>query len=126
MNKDHEKGFALPMVIAILMILIFMSFFLFSGLLRHRQSIGLFQEMMEAQYVAESGIALMQRRLQENPGWTKKMFYHYGHYYVTTQVIQKGDQWIELKSQAIGKQGVRKTIRVKLDPKTLAIRQWLK
>lgn len=125
MNKDHEKGFALPMVIAILMILVFIIFFLFSELLRYRQSVGLFQEMMEAQYVAESGIAFMQQRLEKNPEWTKKMFYRYGHYFVTTEVIQK-DPWIELKSEATGKQGVRKTIRAKLDPKTLEIRQWLK
>jgi type II secretory pathway pseudopilin PulG len=125
MKRVTERGFALPIVVAVLMILVFMSFFLLSQLVRHRQTTQLTSELLTAQYAAESGIAFMQQRLQQQPELQQDHLYHWGDYYVTTRLTARGE-YIELESRAVGKRGVRQTIRVKLDPKTLAIREWLK
>lgn len=125
MNKAQERGFALPIVVAVMMILVFVSFFLLSQLVRHRQTTHLINETITAQYVAESGIALMQQRLKRYPELDQDFFYQWKQFYVRIKLMKR-DQMIELESQAVGKNGVRQTVRVKLDPHTLAIRERLK
>lgn len=121
----RERGFALPIVVAIFMLLVVTSFFLLSALVRHHQINRLQSETLQAQYAAESGIALMQQRLKKYPTQQQPLYYQWDDYYVTTKLV-KSDTQIEIQSQALGKRGIRQTIFVKLDPTTLAIREWLK
>lgn len=122
---SRENGFALPMVVFVLMIAVFICFFLVSQFVRHRQSAMLTAEMLHAQYAAESGIALMQHQLRQNPNNNQPISFQQRSLFVFTKVVHHGPS-IEIVSKSVGRYGVRQTIRVTIDPKTLAIREWIK
>lgn len=121
----RENGFALPIVVFILMIVVFLCFFLISQLVRHKQSTLLYSETLEAQYAAESGIAFMQQQLKHNPNNDQDLFFQWSDFFVSTKVVDR-QPLIEIEAKSIGRYGVRQTIRVKVDPKTLAVCEWLK
>lgn len=121
----NEKGFTLPIVVFVLMIAVFLCFFLISQSVRYKQTALLYSEMLEAQYAAESGIAYMQQQLKKNPTDDRDIFFQRAHFFVSTKVMDRKGI-IEIESTSIGRYGVRQTLRVKVDPKTLAVLEWMK
>src|SRR5690606_25435421 len=89
----------------------------------HRRHQLLDWEMLRAQYAAEAGIAVVQARLREDPEWTGAMSMTWDGIRVRTVVEGRTSDGIRLRS--VGRtSGVKQTIRVALDPETLAVKRW--
>src|SRR5690606_13953662 len=101
----------------------FLCFFLISQLVRHQQFVSLYSNMMDAQYAAESGIALMQQQLRNNPQHREPLYFHQNGCIVSTQIIET-EPLIEIESVSMGRYGVKQTLRAKINPQTFAIAEW--
>ena len=119
----RERGFVLPMVVFVLMICVFLCFFLISQLVRHHQFGLLYAKVIEAQYAAESGIALMQQELKNSPQHKEDLYFHQNGCFVTAKIIES-EPFIVIEATSMGRYGVNQTIRAKIDPKTLTIAEW--
>jgi len=120
---NREQGFVLPIVVFVLVICVFLCFFLISQLVRHHQFGLLYAKVMEAQYAAESGIALMQQRLKKSPQQIEDLYFYQNDCLVTAKVTES-EPFIVIEAVSMGRYGVKQTVRAKVDPKTLAIAEW--
>lgn len=121
--RMDERGAALPLVLAVTLV----AFLLIAAgalhAVNHRRHQFLEWEMLRAQYAAESGIAVVQARLREEPEWTGTMTMTWDGIRVRTVVEGRTPDGIRLRS--VGRNsGVKQTIRVELDPETLAVKRW--
>lgn len=118
-----EQGFVLPVVVFVLMIIVFLCFFLISQLVRHQQFVLLYLKVIEAQYAAESGIALMQQQLKNNPQNQEDLYFEQNGFLVSTKIIAS-HPFLEIESISLGRYGVKQTVHAKVDPKTLMVTEW--
>ncbi|MEW9033602.1 MAG: hypothetical protein AB2404_12910 [Planifilum fimeticola] len=118
-----ERGAALPLVLAVTLLVFLL---IAAGALHavnHRRHQFLDWEMLRAQYAAEAGIAVVQERLMEDPEWTGAMTMTWDGIRVRTVVEERASDGIRLRS--VGRTSVvKQTIRVELDPETLAVKRW--
>jgi Tfp pilus assembly protein PilX len=122
-SRLDERGAALPLVLAVTLLVFLL---IAAGALHavnHRRHQLLDWEMLRAQYAAEAGIAVVQARLREDPEWTGAMTMTWDGIRVRTVVEGRTSDGIRLRS--VGRtSGVKQTIRVALDPETLAVKRW--
>jgi Tfp pilus assembly protein PilX len=122
-SRLDERGAALPLVLAVTLLVFLL---IAAGALHavnHRRHQLLDWEMLRAQYAAEAGIAVVQARLREDPEWTGAMSMTWDGIRVRTVVEGRTSDGILLRS--VGRtSGVKQTIRVALDPETLAVKRW--
>ncbi|MGB0089828.1 hypothetical protein SAMN04488025_10258 [Planifilum fulgidum] len=122
-SRLDERGAALPLVLAVTLLVFLL---IAAGALHavnHRRHQLLDWEMLRAQYAAEAGIAVVQARLREDPEWTGAMSMTWDGIRVRTVVEGRTSDGIRLRS--VGRTpGVKQTIRVALDPETLAVKRW--
>ncbi len=122
-SRLDERGAALPLVLAVTLLVFLL---IAAGALHavnHRRHQLLDWEMLRAQYAAEAGIAVVQARLREDPDWTGAMSMTWDVIRVRTVVEGRTSDGIRLRS--VGRtSGVKQTIRVALDPETLAVKRW--
>jgi hypothetical protein len=121
--RMDERGAALPLVLAVTLLVFLL---IAAGALHavnHRRHQFLDWEMLRAQYAAEAGIAVVQERLMEDPEWTGAMTMTWDGIRVRTVVEERASDGIRLRS--VGRTSVvKQTIRVELDPETLAVKRW--
>lgn len=121
--RKDERGAALPLVLAVSTMIFLL---IAAGALHtvnNRRHQSLEWEMLRAQYAAESGIAVVQERLRKRPGWRGAMTMTWDGITVRTVVEGQGSDGLRLRS--VGrKSSVKQTIRVILDPETLAVKRW--
>ncbi|MBA4493273.1 hypothetical protein ACFO25_06635 [Paenactinomyces guangxiensis] len=125
MRRD-ERGMALPVVVAVLTILFILVSFLVSQSVYSRQAQNLYWERMRAQYAAESGIALIQQRLEREPNRIKSDVFQINGLKVTTEILKPENSYIQVRATASGRFGVKQTIQAEIDPHTLAVIRWIR
>lgn len=120
---QDDRGVALPLVLAVSLMVFMLIATGWIHFVNNRQNHRLEWEALRAQYAAESGIAMVQQRLRERPGWRGAMTMTWDGVEVRTVVEGHGPDGIRLRS--VGRvSGVKQTIRVEMDPATLKVRRW--
>ncbi|SEN06545.1 hypothetical protein [Lihuaxuella thermophila] len=125
MGQD-ERGIALPMVMAVSVILFILITLFVSQTVRGMHTGRLYGERMRVQYAAESGIAWMQHKLRYQPDHRDTGLVRVDDVKVHARVLGKDSSEIYIESTAYGRFGVKQTIRVWLDPETLAVTRWVR
>lgn len=126
MKVQDERGMALPIVIAVSAILFILVTLFLSQAVRGKHTERLHGERMRVQYAAESGIAWMQKRIRHQPDRLDADLIRVGDVKVHTRILRKDSSKIHIVSTAFGRFGVKQTIQVELDPKTLAVTRWVR
>ncbi|WP_140413602.1 hypothetical protein [Marininema halotolerans] len=121
---NNEKGLALPIVLAVSILLFFIITAVLTQLVRAGHGSAAEWKMIRAQYAAESGIARMQYQLcggsrSKNDSLITQMN---GFQSQTWSEAHHGNQ-IQIVSVAKG-QGVKQTIRVLVAKDTCIIQKW--
>jgi type II secretory pathway component PulK len=123
--RNHEQGFALPMVMAVSVLLFLVGTLLIYQIKASRLSEQLYGEQLRGQYAAEGGIAMMQQQLHESASPAVIQLQIDG-IEVKTEVITKDTSYIHVRSTAKARWGVQQTIQVQLAVKDLAIVHWFR
>lgn len=130
----NERGFALPLVLGITFTVMILLLFWITHSVRYHRMLQLNWERMQTRYAAESGLATIQATWSQKQNGRKidqvsqsgniEALYYNGKR-IVFQTKWK-DQGIQVKVTAYGRWNVKQTVEVELDPKTLAIRRWIR
>jgi hypothetical protein len=122
---NREQGFALPLVMAVSVILFLAGTLLIHQVQSSRLAEQLYGEQLRVQYAAEGGIAMMQQQLHDTASPSTIQLQIDG-IKVRTEVITKDANYIHVRSTAKARWGVQQTIQVQLAVQDLAIVHWFR
>lgn len=118
-----ERGIALPFVLAVTVLAFLLTTAALSGYSRSLQSVEMEEKRMRAQYAAESGIARMQQKRCENPGWQRSLSTPMNGVQTETRVEERRGGRVRIHSVAKGEE-VQQSVTVEMDSKTCKVLHW--
>ncbi|PTM59349.1 hypothetical protein [Desmospora activa] len=121
MRIRDERGMALPLVLGVTVLVFLLVTAVLSQSMQARHSHVTDWRIIRAQYAAESGIALMQAQACEEESFSAITTQENGMAVTTQSQRESGE--IVITSVAEG-QGVKQTVRVRLDMETCQVVRW--
>ncbi|AUS09407.1 hypothetical protein C1X05_11665 [Laceyella sacchari] len=124
MRQTDERGMALPAVTAVTTLLFTFAALVATMAVRADKAATLYEERMRVKYATETGIAKVQQERSLGKRQPETLL-NVGGVMVVVQTEEKEDGTLRVVATGHGERGVRQTIAVLLDQKTLAIIKWI-
>lgn len=126
MSRGHvpteERGAAYISVILIIAVLFIWVAFQFEQLTINQQTVTYDYGIVQAQYLAESGIEQMRAALARDPEFDEDLTIHLDTGKAETDIVSRDP--LRIRSTGLVAPDIRQTITVALDPTTLNITTW--
>jgi Tfp pilus assembly protein PilX len=116
-----ERGFALPLVLGVMILVFLLVTALLSQSLQARHSTMTDWQMLRAQYAAESGVARMQETLCQQERLQPLTTRMNGMEVNTNGVVRNG---VAVISSTASGRGVKQSVRVWVDQRTCTVIRW--